>query len=227
MRAIRINGINDTPFATITTNGGSNDHVPDFHVLSARQVRTFERLPRRDFLKVHSTVAGSNVGFPIYMTSRQPFVPLQFSLTRPAQCNRHSFQLICWCGRGFSVRASEDQLFVGFQLFHLRSEGIQADIRRWSTHESPLRYNRQALFQWRYTSCSTSWPFWSGRSSSGSETFPPKSRTERPVGEQQFTQNIDKDVVLFGREGTKHSTRTGRPVGQNPSRVVCQCLLNL
>ena len=37
------------------------------------------------------------------------------------------------------------------------------------------------------------------------------SRTERPVVEQQFTQEIEKDV-LFGREGTKHSTRTGRPV---------------
>ena len=37
------------------------------------------------------------------------------------------------------------------------------------------------------------------------------SRTVRPVGEQQFTQEIEKDV-LFGREGTTHSTRTGRPV---------------
>ena len=53
------------------------------------------------------------------------------------------------------------------------------------------------------------------------------SRTVRPVGEQQFTQEIEKDV-LFGREGTKHSTRTGDPwMDQNPSRVVCQCLLNL
>ena len=32
-----------------------------------------------------------------------------------------------------------------------------------------------------------------------------------PVDEQQFTQEIEKDV-LFGREGTKHSTRTVRPV---------------
>ena len=37
------------------------------------------------------------------------------------------------------------------------------------------------------------------------------SRTVRPVGEQQFTQEIEKDV-LFSREGTKHSTRTVRPV---------------
>ena len=51
------------------------------------------------------------------------------------------------------------------------------------------------------------------------------SRTERPVGEQQFTQEIEKDV-LYGRESTKHSTRTVRPVDgpNNPSRVVCQCL---
>ena len=64
------------PSATITTKGGSKAHVPDFDALSARQVRTFERLTRRDFLEVHSTVAGSNFGFPNYMTSRQPFVPL-------------------------------------------------------------------------------------------------------------------------------------------------------
>ena len=38
------------------------------------------------------------------------------------------------------------------------------------------------------------------------------SRTERPVGEEQFTQEIEKDI-LFGHEGTKHSTRTVRPVG--------------
>ena len=37
------------------------------------------------------------------------------------------------------------------------------------------------------------------------------SRTVRPVGEQPFTQEIEKDV-LFGREGTKNSTRTVRPV---------------
>ena len=42
------------------------------------------------------------------------------------------------------------------------------------------------------------------------------SRTVRPVGEQQFTQEIEKDV-LFGREGTKHSSRTGRPVGGQQS----------
>ena len=50
------------------------------------------------------------------------------------------------------------------------------------------------------------------------------SRTERPVGEQPFTQEIGKDV-LFGREGTRNSTRTVRPVeDHHPSRVVCQYL---
>ena len=37
------------------------------------------------------------------------------------------------------------------------------------------------------------------------------SRTVRPVGEQPFTQKIEKDV-LFGREGTKNSTITERLV---------------
>ena len=37
------------------------------------------------------------------------------------------------------------------------------------------------------------------------------SRTVRPMGEQPFTQEIEKDV-LSGCEGTKHSTRTVRPV---------------
>ena len=46
------------------------------------------------------------------------------------------------------------------------------------------------------------------------------SRTVRPVGEQQFTQEIGKDV-LFGREGTKHSTRTGRPVDGPKSIQSC------
>ena len=46
------------------------------------------------------------------------------------------------------------------------------------------------------------------------------SRTGRPVGEQQFTQEIEKDV-LFGREGTKHSTRTGRPVDGSKSIQSC------
>ena len=46
------------------------------------------------------------------------------------------------------------------------------------------------------------------------------SRTVRPVGEQQFTQEIQKDV-LFGREGTKHSTRTGRPVDGSKSIQSC------
>ena len=46
------------------------------------------------------------------------------------------------------------------------------------------------------------------------------SRTERPVGEQPFIQEIEKDV-LFGREGTKHSTRTGRPVDGPKSIQSC------
>ena len=46
------------------------------------------------------------------------------------------------------------------------------------------------------------------------------SRTERPVGEQSFTQEIEK-AVLFGREGTKHPTRTGRPVDGPKSIQSC------
>ena len=42
------------------------------------------------------------------------------------------------------------------------------------------------------------------------------SRTVRPVGEQQFTKEIEKEI-LFGHEGTKHSTRTERPVGGQQS----------
>ena len=45
-------------------------------------------------------------------------------------------------------------------------------------------------------------------------------RTGRPVGDQQFTQEIEKDV-LFGREGTKHSTRTVRPVDGPKSIQSC------
>ena len=45
------------------------------------------------------------------------------------------------------------------------------------------------------------------------------SRTERLVSEQPFTQEIEKDV-LFGREGTKHSTRTVRPEGGQESTTV-------
>ena len=53
-------------------------------------------------------------------------------------------------------------------------------------------------------------------------------RTGRPVGEQQFTQKIEKDV-LFGREGTKHSTRTVRPrrrkwtLTSDTRIVTCSC----
>ena len=46
------------------------------------------------------------------------------------------------------------------------------------------------------------------------------SRTVRPVGEQPFTQEIEKDV-LFGREGTKDSTRTVRPVDGPKSIQSC------
>ena len=39
------------------------------------------------------------------------------------------------------------------------------------------------------------------------------------MGEQQFTQEIEKDVLL-GRGGTKHPTRTGRPVnGQQSTQL--------
>ena len=38
------------------------------------------------------------------------------------------------------------------------------------------------------------------------------SRTERPVGGQEFTQEIEKDI-LFGHEDIKHSTSTEKPVG--------------
>ena len=45
------------------------------------------------------------------------------------------------------------------------------------------------------------------------------SRTERPVGGQQFTQEIEKDV-LFGCEST--NSRTGRPVGGQESTQVVE-----
>ena len=50
------------------------------------------------------------------------------------------------------------------------------------------------------------------------------SRTVRPVDEQQFTQEIEKDV-LFGREGSKHPTRTGRPVDGPKSIQSCVSML--
>ena len=46
------------------------------------------------------------------------------------------------------------------------------------------------------------------------------SRTERPIGEEPFTQEIEKDV-LFGREGTKNSTRTVRLVDGRKSIQSC------
>ena len=62
-------------------------------------------------------------------------------------------------------------------------------------------------------------------SSKDTQRIPPKpktqlSRTESPVGGQQFTQEIEKDI-LFGHEGTKHSTRTGRPVDGSKSIQSC------
>ena len=45
------------------------------------------------------------------------------------------------------------------------------------------------------------------------------SRTVRLVGDQPFTQEIEKDV-MFGREGTEHSTRTWRFVdGQQSTKL--------
>ena len=63
------------------------------------------------------------------------------------------------------------------------------------------------------------------RSSKDSQRIQPKpktqlSRTGRPVGEQPFTQEIEKDV-LFRREGTKNSTRTVRPVDGPKSIQSC------
>ena len=50
------------------------------------------------------------------------------------------------------------------------------------------------------------------------------SRTERPVGEQQLTQEIEINVS-FGRECTKHSTRTVRPVDGPKSIQSCVSML--
>ena len=44
------------------------------------------------------------------------------------------------------------------------------------------------------------------------------------MGEQQFTQEIEK-YVLFGREGSKHSTRTGRPEDGPKSIQSCVSVL--
>ena len=46
------------------------------------------------------------------------------------------------------------------------------------------------------------------------------SRTGRPVGGQESTNEIEKDI-LFGHEDIKHSTRTGRPVGGLKSTQSC------
>ena len=62
-------------------------------------------------------------------------------------------------------------------------------------------------------------------SSRNTERIQPKpktqlSRTEKPVGGQESTKEIEKDV-LFGREGTKLSTRTVRPVDGPKSIESC------
>ena len=46
------------------------------------------------------------------------------------------------------------------------------------------------------------------------------SRTVRPVGGQESTQEIEKDI-LFGHEDIKHSTRTVRPVDGSKSIESC------
>ena len=46
------------------------------------------------------------------------------------------------------------------------------------------------------------------------------SRTGRPVGGQESTNEIEKDI-LFGHEDIKHSTRTVRPVGGLKSTQSC------
>ena len=53
-------------------------------------------------------------------------------------------------------------------------------------------------------------------SSKESQRIQPKSKTQlsrtlRPVGGYESTQEVEKDV-LFGHEDIEHSTRTGRPV---------------
>ena len=46
------------------------------------------------------------------------------------------------------------------------------------------------------------------------------SRTGRSVGGQESTKEVEKDI-LFGHEGTKHSTRTERPVDGSKSIQSC------
>ena len=69
--------------------------------------------------------------------------------------------------------------------------------------------------------------------SEDSQQIQPKSKTQlsrtvRPVGEQEFTQELEKDV-LSGREGTPNTQQERRDpwMDQNPSRVACQCLYKL
>ena len=50
------------------------------------------------------------------------------------------------------------------------------------------------------------------------------SRTERPVGGQESTKEIEKDI-LFDHEDIKHSIRTERPVGGLKSTQSCVSML--
>ena len=67
------------------------------------------------------------------------------------------------------------------------------------------------------------------RSSKDTQRIQPKSktqlsRTERPVGGLESTQEIEKDI-LFGHEDIKHSTRMGRPVDGPKSIQSCVSML--
>ena len=63
------------------------------------------------------------------------------------------------------------------------------------------------------------------QSSKDTQRIQPKPKTQlsriwRPVGGQESTQEIDKDI-LFDHEDIKHSTRTGRPVCGSESTQSC------
>ena len=53
------------------------------------------------------------------------------------------------------------------------------------------------------------------------------SRTERPVGGQESTKEIEKVLCLVAKAPNTQQEREDPWMDQNPSRVVCQCLLNL
>ena len=66
-------------------------------------------------------------------------------------------------------------------------------------------------------------------SSKDTQRIQPKSKTQlsrtvRPVGGQESSQEIEKDI-LFGHEDIKHSTRTGRPVDGSKSIQSCVSML--